>query len=118
MGSYCIGRVEKERLPPGIPSEEIIVIESERKIMLQKVPYEIFRGAIKRFGYCGDLTEKHMQQISEEILCDYDKMINQDKSPFSIVYQDPEFKSKDKRHNVKNLLRLGWLLCKHQSKDL
>ena len=113
MGGYCIGRTEKERLPDGIPTEEMIVIESERKIMLHKVPYVVFRGAIKRFGYCGDLTEKHMKQISEEILCNYDEMINQDKSPFAIVYQDPAFKSKEKRHSVKNLLRLGWLLCKH-----
>ena len=59
MGGCC-ARVEKESLPEGIPLEEVIVIESERKIMLQRVPYEIFRGSIKRYGYAGDLTEKHM----------------------------------------------------------
>ena len=118
MGQYCLGREEKERLPNGIPTEEIIVIESERKIMLQRVPYEVFRGAIKRHGYCGDLSEKHMRQISPEILCNYEEMMQSDKSPFAIVYQDLEFKSKDKRHSVKHLLRLGWLLCKHQSREL
>ena len=116
MGSCC-SRVEKEILPPGLPPEEIIIIESERKIFLHRVSYDIFRGAIKRYGYCGDLTEKHMKSISEEILCDYDQMVTQEKSPFSIVYQDPEFKGRDKRHSVRRLLRLGWLLCKHQSKQ-
>ena len=116
MGACC-NRVEKEILPPGMPPEEIIIIESERKILLHKVPYEIFRGAIKRFGYCGDLTDKHWKQISAEILCNYEEMITKkEKSPFWIVYQDPEFKSKEKRHCVKNLLRLGWLLCKHDTK--
>ena len=44
-------------------------------------------------------------------------MVTQEKSPFSIVYQDPEFKGRDKRHSVRRLLRLGWLLCMHQSKQ-
>ena len=70
-----------------MPPEEIIIIESERKILLHKVPYEIFRGAIKRFGYCGDLTDKHWKQISAEILCNYEEMITKkEKSPFWIVY--------------------------------
>ena len=30
----CCARVEKEKLPEGIPFEEEVVIESERKIML------------------------------------------------------------------------------------
>ena len=54
-----------------------------------------------------------MKSISEEILCNYEEMSKQEKSPFAIVYQDPEFKSKEKRHSVKNLLKLGWFLCKH-----
>ena len=36
-------------------------------------------------------------------------------SPFAIVYKDEQFFFKEKRHNVPNLLRLGFLACKHQS---
>ena len=85
MGTCCT-RAEKEKLPEGIPKEEIIVLESERKIMLQRVPYEIFRGAIKRYGYCGDLSEKHMKEIGPEILLDYTEMMDNEKSPFAVVY--------------------------------
>ena len=63
------------------------------------------------------LTERHMQEIGHEIRCDVAEMVNNEKSPFAVVYQDPLFKSQDKRHDVKNLLRLGWLLCKHQPGD-
>lgn len=38
-------------------------------------------------------------------------------SPFAVVYKDESFFFKGKRHNVPNLLRLGFLLCRHQLSD-
>ena len=58
-----------------------------------------------------------MYAISQEIKVNTDEMNNNEKSPYAIVYFDKEFLTTDKKHNVKTLLRLGWLLCKHQNKD-
>ena len=30
-----------------------------------------------------------------------------------MTYLSDEFRSEDRRHNVRKLLRLGWLLCEH-----
>ena len=114
----CGGREKNREIENIGHEEEQIVFNSECKLNLDTVIYEKFRAAIKRYGYAGDLTEKHMQEIGHEIKCDVDEMMMNEKSVFHVVYQDPLFKSQDKRHNVKKLLRLGWLLCKHQNKDM
>ena len=60
-----------------------------------------------------DLSEKQLNYISGEILLDMKEMQNNEKSPFALTYLADEFRSEDKRHNVKKLLRLGWHLCEH-----
>ena len=44
-------------------------------------------------------------------------MYDNEKSHFALVYMDPTFRSKDKRHSVRKLLRLGWLTCLFRSVD-
>ena len=57
-----------------------------------------------------------MKDISKDIECDFEEMMENEKSAFAIVYNDPEFKTgiKNVHFNVKNLLKLGWLLCLHE----
>lgn len=81
------------------------------------VPFEIFRSQIKRYGYATDLTDKHMTHIAGAIMLDADEMYSNEKSEFAMVYLDPNFRSKDQRHNVRKLLRLGWLTCLHRSDE-
>ena len=111
MGS-CGSRDEKITLE-GVPPEENTVWQSENKIGLNTVIYEQFRGAIKRYGFAGDLTEKHMQEVGPEFNLVSSDMTNDAMSAFHIVYLDNEFMTEAKKHNVRKLLRLGWLLCKH-----
>ena len=89
--------------------------------MLYKIPYKVFRGAIKRNGYLKDLSDTHMKDIANEIGCDYDEMIDNQRSAFSIVYNSSEFKTGEKQnkheYSVKALLKLGWLQCIHESRD-
>ena len=69
------------------------------------VPYETFRRAIKRFGYATDLSFKHLESISEEILCDVQEMKKNEQSPFALTYRSPEFVDiKTGRHSVKKLI--------------
>ena len=106
----CMAR-EKQVHLDGVTEDELIVFRSECVINLHMVPFEVFRSQIKRYGYATDLTDKHMRQISGAIMLDCDEMYENEKSHFALVYMDPTFRSKDKRHSVRKLLRLGWLTC-------
>ena len=99
----------------GVSPEELIVYRRECQINLHLVPYEVFRNAIKRYGYATDLTDKHMRHISKEIMLDCDEMYQNPKSCFALAYLDECFRSADKRHSTRKLLRLGWLLCMHRN---
>ena len=72
---------------------------------------------MKRYGYATDLTDKHMRNIAPEIMLDTEVMYENAKSHFALVYLDDTFRSVDKRHSVRKLLRLGWLLCLHRSAE-
>jgi hypothetical protein len=80
---------------------------------LRDVDFITFQGAVKRFGYRIDLNAEHMKSISREIRLNCQEMNESKNSPYAIVYKDEQFFFKEKRHNVPNLLKLGFLLCKH-----
>ena len=44
-------------------------------------------------------------------------MKNAAQSPQAICYLDQEFAFKDGKHDVENLILLGWLLCKHWDEE-
>ncbi len=111
---YCMSRERVVNLE-GVSEEELIVYRSECKINLHMVPFEVFRGQIKRYGYATDLTDKHMRHIAPMLMLDVDEMYTNEKSNFALVYMDETFRSADKRHNVKKMLRLGWICCLHRS---
>lgn len=110
----CTSRERQIQLD-GVTPEELIVFRAECSINLHMVPFEVFRGSIKRYGYATDLTDKHMKHIAPALMLDVDEMYNNSKSSFALVYLDPCFRSKDQRHNVRKLLRLGWLNCLFRS---
>ena len=99
----------------GVSHEELIVYRHECQINLYMVPYEVFRGSVKRYGYATDLTDKHMMKISRDIMLDTHEMYSNPKSAFALVYLDETFRSADKRHSVRQMLRLGWFLCVHRN---
>ena len=72
---------------------------------------------MKRFGYKNDLNDEHLKSIAREIRVNVQEMNDMKNSPFAIVYKDEQFFFKEKRHNVTNLLRLGFLCCRHNSAE-
>ena len=101
----------------GAPEEENYVYVSECRLKLQEVPFTVFQGAIKRFGYSIDLNDAHMTSISKEIRVDVKQMNEVSNSAFAIVYKDEQFFFKKKRHTVANLIKLGFLCCIHNSES-
>lgn len=99
------------------PPQENYVYKSECRLQLHQVDFPTFQGAIKRFGYRIDLNDEHMKSISKEIKLNTVEMNEQKNSPFSVVYKDEKFFFKEKRHTVPNLLKMGFLLCKHYSPE-
>ena len=61
---------------------------NESKLQLYKVDFEIFQGAIKRFGYKVDLNDNHMLAIASDLKIDLHEMKNIPTSPFAVVYKD------------------------------
>lgn len=111
------GSREKAALLAGAPPEEDFVYRMECRIRLCDVDFETFQGAIKRFGYRIDLNDEHMKSISREIKLNLDEMNNNKGSAYHVVYKDEKFFFTEKRHNVPNLLKMGFLLCKHYSPE-
>ena len=115
MGA-CLDRSKDSEIHmDGLSPVELKIYRSECRLNLHRIPYDFYRSSIKRFGYMCDLSEKHLKMISHEILLDYKEMKQNEMSPFALTYLSEEFRSADRRHDVKKLLRLGWLMCKHES---
>jgi hypothetical protein len=76
-----------------------------------------FFAAVKRFGFSGDLNDEHLAKIAPEINLDYNQL-SIDTSAFFVFYMDEDFRCKEnKRHSVKALLEVGWLVCQHRTED-
>ena len=105
MGA-CLDRSrDGEVYVDGLSPVELKIYRSECRLNLHKIHYDSFRSSIKRFGYMSDLSEKHLKLISHEILLDYKEMRENEMSPFALTYLADEFRSADRRHDVKKLLR-------------
>ena len=73
---------------------------------------------MKRFGYKSDLNELHMRVISKELKLDINEMYHNQESIFKIFYLDEFTKSiQTNRYKVKSLMKIGFLLCNHESLD-
>ena len=60
-----------------------------------------------------DLNEEHLKAIAPEIRLDYEKMQSDLNKGQALCYLDKKFAYQNGRHNVENLVLIGWLLCKH-----
>ena len=79
--------------------------------------FRSYQAAIKRFGYRMDLNEEHMKSIANEIHLNYEQMEADRSKGQSIAYLDQKFAFLNGKHNVENLIVMGWLLCKHWSDE-
>ena len=85
---------------------EEYVFEKEKILGINKLNYEFFQGAIKRFGYLSDLNEDQMKEISKQINLEMDEIKNNELSVFKIYYKHNNFTydEETKLYNVRNLL--------------
>lgn len=95
-------------------AQELYIQANEKRLGLSEIPYRDFQFAIKKYGYRIDLNKEHMREIAEEIKLNFDELLDRE-SAQGIVYRDEKAFYKDGRYNVQNLLKLGWLHCKHIS---
>ena len=111
----CSGSRDRIQTVEGAHAEENYCFSGECAIKLHSVEYRTFQAAVKRFGYRINMTEEHMQAIAQDINLDVNKMKNDAKSAHAIAYLDKDFSYTENKHNVENLILIGWLLCKHWS---
>ena len=71
-----------------------------------------------RHGYRTNLiSTAHLKSISKQIGLDYGEMENSPASAFAHFYKDPGFSLRDDKFDVKALLKIGFLHCRHYSEE-
>ena len=109
----------RDRVPyvDGAHAEENYSFGVECQIKLHGVEFRDFQAAIKRFGYRMDLNEEHLKSVAPEIRLNYDEMLANRNKGQALCYLDQNFAYKGGKHNVENLILVGWLLCRHWSDE-
>ena len=109
----------RDRVPviEGAHAEENFCFKAECALKLHSVEFRTFQSAIKRFGYRMDLNDEHFKSIAAEINLDYESIHANHNAGQALAYMDEKFAFKGKKHNVDNLIIMGWLLCKHWSDE-
>lgn len=113
----CVGREKVSLQLTGVPPEEADVYDSECQLRLNELKYMDFFASVKRFGFACDLTDDHLSQIAPEIHLDFEEMERNEKSRFALFYSNEDMMTASRRYSVKQLLRIGWLCCKHDSEQ-
>ena len=105
----------RDRTPTieGANNEENFCFAIECKLKLHNVEFRDYQAAIKRFGYRVNMTEDHMKQIAPELNLNIEQMKENKESPWAVAYLDRDFSFLEGKHDVENLILMGWLLCKH-----
>lgn len=88
------GCSESRNGKPSLPNQtqmEEYLFNKECQLGLNKINFEQFRAAIKRFGYQSDLNDQHMHSISKQINININELDNFEKSIACTYYKDPEF---------------------------
>ena len=94
--------------------EELYIQANEARLGLSEINFKDYQFAIKKFGYRIDLNREHMRAIAAEIKLNYDELTDRE-SAQGAVYRDEKAFYREGRYNVQNMLKLGFLLCKHDS---
>ena len=61
----------KLQSPVGLSPTEEYLVATERKLGLSKVPFVVYRQAIKLYGYKGELTERQIAAVAKDINLDF-----------------------------------------------
>ena len=64
-----------------------------------------------------DLNVEHLKSIAPEIHLNYEQMMADKRKGQALCYLDEKFAYLNQKHNVENLILVGWLLCKHWSDE-
>ena len=112
----CTDRQKIMKLPSWYTKDEQSAFKRESQIGLHFTDYTVFLAAIKRYGYMKDLNDVQFEKISPEIGVDYDKL-DEASSPENLTFFHKAFMTGHRKHEVKKLLRLGWFVCQHPSKE-
>ena len=64
-----------------------------------------------------DLNEEHLKSIANEIHLNHEMMHADRSKGQALAYLDEKFAFLNGKHNVENLIIMGWLLCKHWSDE-
>ena len=89
------------------------MLDREIQLGLNKVYFERYENAIKRYGYTGVVRDQGFEEISREINLDYADF-QKDKHSAHYLYYKNEFIVDHGNYDTNKLLLLGFLLCSHQ----
>ena len=98
----------------GLSRSEEFIVATERKLGLAKVPFSVFRQAVKKYGYKGLLQESHLREIAREINLDFEQL-HVANSEVARVYKSERLLDTGGNYVVREFLHLGFLLCNHTS---
>ncbi len=96
-------------------NQERVVLRYEGRLKLQDVSYTSFENAVRKYGHRADLNEVHLKAISTTIKLNFTELKEHKESFYSLIYNDTKAFHRYGKYNVMNLLKLGFLNCKHTS---
>ena len=89
------------------------VLEGEKQLRLAGVRFDIFEGAIKRYGYVGRVRDESLREVHSDINLDLSKF-NDTESYVSKTYKAKRAFDHG-NYDVEHLLILGFLLTHHEN---
>ena len=94
---------------------ESFITKLETKLAINKIEYEIFERAVKRFGYAVQLTDECWKATMAETTIDVEKL----KEPGNILksYFQHENVCNHGRYDTKKVLYIAFLHCKHPKRS-
>jgi hypothetical protein len=90
-------------------------MDREMKMGLNKVSFERYEFAIKRYGYIGELTDDAFKEINSDIGISY-KEVTDRNAIEHIYFQSPNTFDHGK-YKTEALLHLGYVLCAHKDTE-
>lgn len=63
------------------------------------------------------MNDEHMKSIQKEIHLDASELIDNPQSAYAILYKDQNYSFIQMRYNVQNIVKAGFILCKHYSRE-
>jgi hypothetical protein len=90
-------------------------MDREMKMGLNKVSFDRYEFAIKRYGYMGELTDEAFKEINSDIGISYKEVT--DRNAIEHIYFQSKFTFDHGKYNTLSLLHLGYILCAHKDTE-